>query len=278
METSSAVTICGKELRRYFGSWIAYSLMIAAGALFGLGIAARDPEALLAPVLRLGLFSPAEAFDGNARFTLMAGLMRVAALFAIPMISMGLFVEERRRRTIELLFTSPVRDEEIVLGKWAGAMVLYAAILVGAAIGMAAFRWSEWDAQLAAAAYGALLAQGAGLMAVGEAISTLTRHEGVAAFWTLLAGCALWAFCHRGVIGVFELGVCLVCWRAGGSQRGARFARCDGRIDRRAFGGLAIRRRLATCPTSVGGYNGEHHGISRIPRRGDRVLPLAQAQ
>ena len=47
-----------------------------------------------------------------------------SALFLIPMITMRLFAEEKRSGTIELLATSPVRDIEIIIGKWLAAVVL----------------------------------------------------------------------------------------------------------------------------------------------------------
>ena len=45
------------------------------------------------------------------------------------MITMRLFAEEKRTGTIELLVTSPVRDIEIIVGKWLAAMLLYACLL-----------------------------------------------------------------------------------------------------------------------------------------------------
>ena len=54
----------------------------------------------------------------------------VIGLFFIPMITMRLFAEEKRTGTIELLVTSPVRDMEIILGKWLAAMMLYACLLL----------------------------------------------------------------------------------------------------------------------------------------------------
>ena len=55
-------------------------------------------------------------------------LMNVSVifLFLIPLITMRLFAEEKRSGTIELLATSPVRDIEIILGKWLAALILYA--------------------------------------------------------------------------------------------------------------------------------------------------------
>jgi len=45
------------------------------------------------------------------------------------MITMRLFAEEKRNGTIELLTTSPIRDVEIVLGKWLAALGLYVCML-----------------------------------------------------------------------------------------------------------------------------------------------------
>ena len=50
----------------------------------------------------------------------------VIGLFMIPMITMRLFAEEKRSGTIELLTTSPVRDIEVIIGKWLAALMLYA--------------------------------------------------------------------------------------------------------------------------------------------------------
>ena len=50
----------------------------------------------------------------------------VIGLFMCPMITMRLFAEEKRTGTIELLVTSPLRDCEIILGKWLAAFILYA--------------------------------------------------------------------------------------------------------------------------------------------------------
>ena len=62
------------------------------------------------------------------------GNASVVGLFLIPLISMRLFAEEKRSGTIELLMTSPVRDWEIILGKWLGAMAMYICVLAISAI------------------------------------------------------------------------------------------------------------------------------------------------
>ena len=53
----------------------------------------------------------------------------VIMLFVLPMITMRTYAEEKRSGTIELLLTSPLTDTQIILGKFLGAMGLYAAML-----------------------------------------------------------------------------------------------------------------------------------------------------
>ena len=48
----------------------------------------------------------------------------------MPMITMRTYAEEKRSGTIELLLTSPLTDLEIIVGKFIGAMGLYAAMLL----------------------------------------------------------------------------------------------------------------------------------------------------
>ncbi len=53
----------------------------------------------------------------------------VILLFVLPMITMRTYSEEKRSGTIELLLTSPLTDLQIIMGKFLGAMALYAAML-----------------------------------------------------------------------------------------------------------------------------------------------------
>src|SRR5207253_6369555 len=61
----------------------------------------------------------------------------VIGLFLIPMITMRLFAEEKRTGTIELLATSPVRDIEVIIGKWLAAVTLYSCLLLFTALNFA---------------------------------------------------------------------------------------------------------------------------------------------
>src|ERR1044072_4636345 len=62
----------------------------------------------------------------------------VIALFLIPMITMRLYAEEKRSGTMELLLTSPVRDIEIILGKFAASLFIYACMIGVSALAVAA--------------------------------------------------------------------------------------------------------------------------------------------
>ena len=50
----------------------------------------------------------------------------VLVLFLLPMVTMRTYAEEKRSGTIELLLTSPLTDFQIILGKFLGALALYA--------------------------------------------------------------------------------------------------------------------------------------------------------
>src|SRR5438309_4522486 len=92
--------IAWKELKTYFTSWIAYALI--AGWLFICGflylLIINNPEQVqLAPIY-------------NILVTIM--------LFIAPIITMRLIVEERNVGTLELLFTSPITEWQVALGKF----------------------------------------------------------------------------------------------------------------------------------------------------------------
>ena len=120
----------------------------------------------------------------------------VVGLFFIPMITMRLFAEEKRTGTIELLATSPIRDLEIIVGKWLAAMVLYGCLLLFTALNFAfLFRYGNPDWKPLAVGYLGLLLQAGALLAIGTFISTLTKNQ-------IIAGAA-------------TFGVCLLLWVLG---------------------------------------------------------------
>src|ERR1700751_5570668 len=118
-------TICAKELHSYFTSPIAYLLLTMFALIFGfffwnslgyfvlMGMESQMRGQMMPMNLNEMIIRPLLANVG------------VVGLFFIPMITMRLFAEEKRTGTIELLVTSPIRDLEIIVGKWLAALILY---------------------------------------------------------------------------------------------------------------------------------------------------------
>ncbi|HLY67415.1 MAG TPA: ABC transporter permease subunit, partial [Chloroflexota bacterium] len=105
-------TIAGKELYSYFASPIAY-LVIAAFL-----------------VMNGYLFSIILFSSRSASLTGEFGDMAIILLFLSPAITMRLLSEEQRSGTIELLLTSPLRESELVLGKWLASMGFFLVMLI----------------------------------------------------------------------------------------------------------------------------------------------------
>jgi ABC-2 type transport system permease protein len=103
------------------------------------------------------------------------------SLFLVPLIAMRLVAEEKRSGTIELLFTSPVSDISIVVGKWLGAMFLYLAVLFMSALNLTLlFAWGKPDWKPVLVAYLGLILQGGCILAIGTLVSSSTRNQIVA--------------------------------------------------------------------------------------------------
>jgi ABC-2 type transport system permease protein len=105
------------------------------------------------------------------------GNFTVILLFLMPMLTMRLFAEEQRQGTIELLLTSPVKDYEIIWGKWLGGMLLYGCMLLVASVNFAVlFVYVTPDLKAMLVAYLGLILMGGALMALGAFISTTTKN------------------------------------------------------------------------------------------------------
>ncbi|MCL4402412.1 MAG: ABC transporter permease [Acidobacteria bacterium] len=185
--------IARKELNSYFASPIAYLLMAFFGLIFGFGFftATRDFVRFSFQAQMMGRSMPMNINEQIIRPLL--GFASTVALFIVPMITMRLFAEEKRTGTIELLMTSPVRDIEIIVGKWLAAMGLYACVLGMSALNIAmlfAFGKPDWRPVLVA--YLGLLLQGGTLLAIGAFISTTTRNQIIAGGVTFFVCLLLW--------------------------------------------------------------------------------------
>jgi ABC-2 type transport system permease protein len=185
----NAWIICRKELSSYFVSPIAYLLLTMFALMFGYffwtAVAVFVVEGM--EMQMRGQMFPMNLNEDIIRPLLMN--VSVIGLFMIPLITMRLFAEEKRNGTIELLATSPVRDLEVIVGKWLAALLLYCSLLLFTALNFAfLFRYGNPDWKPLAVGYLGLLLQAGALLAIGTFISTLTKNQ-------IIAGAVTFAVC-----------------------------------------------------------------------------------
>lgn len=195
----NAWVICRKELGSYFVSPVAYLLLTMFGLIFGfffwnaLGFFVVES---------VEMQMRGQMFPMNLNEQVIRPLLSnvgVIGLFFIPMITMRLFAEEKRTGTIELLATSPIRDLEIILGKWLAAMLLYSCLLLFTAVNFAfLFRYGNPDWKPLAMGYLGLLLQAGALLAIGTFISTLTKNQIIAGAATFGVELLLWVIAWVG--------------------------------------------------------------------------------
>lgn len=187
-------TIASRELRAIFHTTIGW--LVLAGFLFLNGIFF---------MVFLDFYAQASAdfmggAYGAATMTLTDHLLApyyrniaTILLMVCPALSMRLYAEERRHKTLELLLTSPVTTTEIVLGKFLGAWGFVAVLLAGllyipALLGA----WSTPDVgALLTAHLGLMLVAGAAL-AIGGLFSSLVDNQITALVLTIAANLALY--------------------------------------------------------------------------------------
>lgn len=186
-------TICRRELYAYFVSPIAWVLLTIFGFLSG--VFAYDLSALF---VRQSLESQmnGQSFPMNINEQIVSPLfsnIAVIGLFIIPLITMRLFAEEKRTGTIELLVTSPIRDLQIVIGKWLSSLLLYGALLLILFIDISfLFAYGNPDWKPIATGFLGLILLGASLLALGTFVSTLTKNQIVAGAICFAASLLLW--------------------------------------------------------------------------------------
>ena len=178
-----------KEMRSYFVSPVAYLLLLMFALLFGFFFWNVVGEFSYYSVQAM---MQGEMFPMNINEQIIRPLLSnitVLGLFFVPLITMRLFAEEKRTGTIELLTTSPVRDGEVILGKWLAAVTLYACILLVTALNFAfLFKYGNPDWKPLAINYLGLLLQAAALLALGTFVSTLTKNQ-------IIAGACTFGLC-----------------------------------------------------------------------------------
>lgn len=184
--------ITAKELRAYFSSPIAWVLMGLFAALFGFFFSVYLDSFIKESMG--GQFGQQQPVNINQ--SMIRGLMgnaTVIILFLLPMVTMRSYAEEKKSGTIELLLTSPIKDVEIVLGKFFGAMAMYAGLLAVTALYVGIlFVWGNPAWQSVVSGFLGLLLLGGGFIAMGLFISSLTNNQMVAGTASFVVFLLLW--------------------------------------------------------------------------------------
>ncbi|MBI3625209.1 MAG: ABC transporter permease subunit [Candidatus Rokubacteria bacterium] len=187
-------TIFKKEMRLYFTSPVAYVVftffLLIVGYFFYSIFAFYNLTSMQAAM------NPVFARDLNITDAVMRPLFSntgIILLFFMPMLTMRLFAEEKRSGTIELLLTFPVREGEVLLGKFAAAMGLFLMLLGFTAlypIIVGYFARVEWGPLLSG--YLGLVLLGGAFLAVGLLVSSLTENQIVASVVTFVVLLIFW--------------------------------------------------------------------------------------
>ncbi len=203
---SNVLAIAHKELKAYFASPIAYVVIGLFALVFGffyyIGVAYFINQSMQMMGLQGG---PTQNVNEQVIRPLFLNAS-VILLFVLPMITMLTYSEEKRSGTIELLLTSPLTDWQIILGKFIGAMALYAAMLAVTLVHIGvlfALGNPEWKP--VATSYLGLLLMGGTFIAIGLLISSFTKNQIVAVMATfavvLLGWIINWASTLAGPTG-----------------------------------------------------------------------------
>lgn len=130
---SNIIAIYRKELQGYFASPLAYTIAAVFWLITGLFLVAilLSPDGLIPQVARLDQQGVTQAIDVPYEFLqAFLGTLGSISLFILPMLSMGLYAEERKRGTLELLATSPLTNWAVAVGKLLGVLTFYTTMLL----------------------------------------------------------------------------------------------------------------------------------------------------
>jgi ABC-2 type transport system permease protein len=186
--------ISKKEVKTYFTSPIAYVVttvfLVLVGFFFYSLIlwfnsysmqASRYPEAIQQLNINQMVYSP--LFHN----------ISIILLLTIPLLTMRLFAEEKKRQTDELLYTSPITINQIILGKFfASLFVLLVMLLLTGILSLFTFSYGNPEFAPVLNGYLGLFLMGAAFIAIGIFFSSLTENQVVSAMLTFGALLLFW--------------------------------------------------------------------------------------
>ena len=181
-----------RELRSYLTSMIGYLFMFFILLLTGI------------------YFSAYQLAAAYPKFEYTLSALTFVFLISIPILTMRVLAEERKQKTDQLLLTSPVSVEKIVLGKYLALVTIFAIPML--IMCLYPLLMSKFGTVSFAAAYTAILGfflLGCANLAIGVFISSLTESQVIAAVLTFVF---LFAFyMMNGISSFFSEGSLSTC-------------------------------------------------------------------
>src|SRR5437763_892793 len=169
-----ALLVARRELASMWGTPLAWILAAVVALLTG--------YFFYSDLVLFVLVGGAEETRGLWRFVFLDD--RLVMLLVVPLLTMRLFAEERKLGTLELLWTYPLRDVEIIAGKFIACLAVVTLMLAGTAVyPLMLVRFYPVAAGPLVAGYLGLWMLAAAFVACGLFVSALTENQ-------LLAGAA----------------------------------------------------------------------------------------
>jgi ABC-2 type transport system permease protein len=160
---SPALVISRREIRTYFNSPVAYIVVTVFTVITGY------------------LFFTQLFLEKQAELRQLFGFMPFLFMFMVPAVTMRLLADERASGTLELLSTMPVRDWEVVVGKFLAALALVCtAVGLTLVFALTVRLLGPLDRGPAIGGYIGLVLMGGAFVAIGVMCSAFTRNSIVA--------------------------------------------------------------------------------------------------
>ncbi len=174
-------TIARREYTYYFSNPVAYLVAFMILLIMGILFYANITAAIL------------QQYPATVQIVI--GPLTTLLLFGTPAITMRLLAEEQRSGTMELLLTTPIRDWELILGKWLGAYFFVASVVLITWIFPVFLNQMiepGIDQGLLISGYLGVFLFCSALVAIGVAVSSLFSNQIAAFFSTLGVYLVLW--------------------------------------------------------------------------------------
>jgi ABC-2 type transport system permease protein len=178
--------IAKREYNHYFISPIAYVvaflILLTIGIIFAINVFYFIQNAF-------------QSFGQVPDISPVTGAFGFLLVLSIPALTMRLLADEARMGTLELLLTAPIRDFELVAGKWLGGLLFILTVLAVTLIYPLILNnlvTPGIDQQLVVSSYLGVILAAAALLALGVGISAMFTNQVAAFFITLSVFVLLW--------------------------------------------------------------------------------------